>query len=455
VEVVFTAPAGAELTPNDTVLTASNGRATVNYTLATVSGPQTIEARAKPVVQSASLTTTFSLTAMPEGATGLIMAGGDEQVGDAGTALADSLTVKAVDRFGNGVPGVGVTWEASDGGVSPATVVTGADGRAATERTLGARPGAYQTTASAADLEGSPVAFTATGIGPPTLVLVTQPSATASAGVPFNRQPVLQLQDEAGAPLPRADVAVTVQIASGDGSLGGGTTVRSNAEGVVRFTNLSIGGTPGDRTLIFAASDFISAISRDVDVGPGPPLVSASTASVPPNGTAGVPTAITVALKDAFGTPVNGAAGSIAISIAGVNPTTGLAVSGQGNGSYSAPYTPIVSGTDQVDVRVSGTPVPGSPFLSNVIPGPADPATTQAGFNRAFFTIDVLVTTRDAHSNVVGRGGDLVQVQLDSSAPLTLTDLGDGRYWGSFFTFATTVAVILNGVPIAGSPFQP
>ena len=64
------------------MLTGSNGRATVHYTLATVSGQQTIEARAKPVVPSASLTTTFSLTAMPESATGLIMAGGDDQVGE-------------------------------------------------------------------------------------------------------------------------------------------------------------------------------------------------------------------------------------------------------------------------------------------------------------------------------------------------------------------------------------
>ncbi|HEY8196007.1 MAG TPA: Ig-like domain-containing protein [Gemmatimonadales bacterium] len=460
VEVVFIAPPGAELTPNDTVRTGSNGRATVNYTLATVSGQQTIEARAKPVVPSTSLTTTFSQTAEPESATGLMMAAGDEQIGDVQTALADSLAVKAVDRFGNGVPGIEVTWEASGGAVSPATVATGADGRAATERTLGGRPGSYPTEASATDLEGSPVKFTATGIAPPSpqIVVVTQPSARAAAGVAFARQPVLQLQDAAGAPLARADVTVTVQVASGGGSLGGATTAKSNDDGVVRFTNLSIHGTPGDRTLIFAASDFTSALSSDIDLRAGPPVASASTASVPATGTAGISTAITVQLVDAFGTPVEGQADDIAVSITGANPASALAITGRGDGSYSASYTPIHAGSDQVDVRVGGTPVGGSPFTSLVAAGPADPSTTTVVFSRSGFfnsTLGVLVTTLDAQGNPLGRGGDLVQVQMSGGELRTAVDQGNGTYTDSFFAGfgAVAVAILVNGIPIAGSPF--
>ena len=460
VEVAFIAPQGAELTPNDTVLTGSDGRATVRYTLATVSGEQIIEARAKPVVPSASLTTTFSQTAEPEAATQLVMAGGDGQTAEVQTALEDSLAVKAVDRFGNGVAGIEVAWEANGGVVSPTSVVTGTDGRAATEWTLGDRPGSYGTDASAADLEGSPVAFTATGIAPPSpqIVVVTQPSANASAGVPFTRQPVLQLQDAVGAPLARADVAVTVQIASGGGSLGGGTTAGSNAAGVVTFTNLSIQGKPGDRTLIFAASDFTSAVSTDIDVGPGPPLPSASSASVPATGTAGTQTTITVRLEDAFGTPVEGVAGDIAISVAGANPVAGLEAVDRGDGSYSAAYTPIHTGTDQVDVRVGGTPLGGSPFGSVVAAGPADPVTTTAAatksFRGFFWIVDVTVTTRDAFGNLLGRGGEVVQVN-DGTAR-QVRDNGDGTYVASYATFVPQpVAVTLNGVPIAGSPFSP
>ena len=461
VEVVFLAMAGAELSPNDTVMTGSDGRAKVSYTLATVSGEQTIEARAKPVVPTASLTTTFTQTAEPEVATGLVMAAGNGQTGELQAVLEDSLVVKAVDRFGNGVSGIEVTWEAADGAVSPETVATGSDGRAATERTLGGRPGSSPTEASADALEGSPVEFTATAIAPPSpqITVTTQPSANASAGVPFTRQPVLQLQDAVGAPLPRADVAVTVQIASGGGSLGGTTTARSTAAGVVRFTNLSIQGTPGDRTLIFAASNFTSALSAAIDLGAGPPVASASSASVPATGVPGVSTTITIQLQDAFGTPVEGAAEDVAISIAGANPASGLQVTDQGNGSYSAAYTPIISGTDQVDVRVNGDAVSGSPFLSVVAPGAASATTTTASVVKSgffFYTIDIVVTTRDAQGNLLNHGGDLVQVHVDGGTR-TAFDNGNGTYSDSFVIFnaAPEIAITLNGVPILGSPFRP
>jgi hypothetical protein len=228
----------------------------------------------------------------------------------------------------------------------------------------------------------------------------------------------------------------------------------------VRFTNLSIQGEPGDRTLIFAASDFTSAISTDIDVGPGPPLASASSASVPANGIAGASTAITVRVEDAFGTPVEGAAGEIAISVAGANPASDLAVNDQGDGSYSASYTPIHAGTDQVDVRIDGTPLGGSPFTSVVAAGSADPSTTTAVFTRSGFfntTINVVVTTRDAHGNLLGHGGDQVQVQLNGSDVPGTVDQGNGTYTNSFFGGfgPASVAVLLNGAPIAGSPFSP
>jgi hypothetical protein len=66
IEVAFVVPAGATIAPNDTVITGADGRATVTYTLSTSSGDQIVEARAKPVVASSSLTTTFTAKAMPE-----------------------------------------------------------------------------------------------------------------------------------------------------------------------------------------------------------------------------------------------------------------------------------------------------------------------------------------------------------------------------------------------------
>jgi hypothetical protein len=461
VEVAFVAPEGAVLAPNDTVLTGSDGRAAVYYTLPTVSGPQAVEARAKPVVPATSLTTVFSVSAVPDVPTGLIAAGGDQQEAEVLTPLDDSLAVKAVDRFGNGVAGVEVTWEASDGAVSPVSVTTGADGRSATQRTLGARPGSYRTTAVASALENSTVEFEATGIAPPSpqIVVVTQPSASAQAGIPFERQPVLQLQDAVGAPLLRADVAVTVQIADGAGSLGGTTSARSNAEGRVTFTDLSIRGPPGERTLLFAASDFTPATSEEIDVSAGPPSSGQSSVTVP-DGTAGAATRITIRLKDEFGTEIEDATDAIRVGISGANSGE-AGVTEEGDGVYSASYTPIRTGTDQVTVEVSGAALGGSPFSSAVEPGPASASTTTALVTKSggfFFDISILVTTRDAQGNLRGRGGELVQVQLESGGDAReAQDNGDGTYSDRFLVIFTTPSIIitLNGVPISGSPYRP
>ena len=91
------------------------------------------------------------------------MVSGDDQTATAGTALPDSLVVRATDAGSNPVAGVTVTWTVTGGGaVSATTVTTGADGRSAVRRTLGPAAGPQSTMATAAGLDGSPVTFSAT-----------------------------------------------------------------------------------------------------------------------------------------------------------------------------------------------------------------------------------------------------------------------------------------------------
>jgi hypothetical protein len=462
VEVVFTPPAGGQIQPNDTIVTGSNGEAAVHYTLSTTAGEQMVEARAVPIVPAASSSVTFKALVQPENAVALLMAGGDEQTAEVATALPESLAVRAVDRFGNGVAGIEVTWDAKGGGaVSPGSVTTGSDGRAAVQRTLGERPGSYAATAGAEGLEGSPVSFTARAIAAPqpALALVTVPSSSAAAGVPLDPQPELQLQDPFGAPLSREDVNVTVQIASGGGSLGGRTSARSDANGRVSFTDLELRGRTGSRTLIFAADGFTPAVTGEVSLRPGPPASDRSSVSVPA-GTAGIATTITVHLEDEFENLITGAIDLISISVEGANPTSGLPVTEQGDGTYSSSYVPVHSGSDQVRVQFGGEPLPGSPFETTVVPGPADPAHTTAEVTRTgglFTQITAVITARDAQDNLLGRGGDRVQVQVNESNLLDAFDNGDGTYFFSVVTFGVqfSVAITLNGVPIQGSPFTP
>jgi hypothetical protein len=468
VEVTFVPPAGGVVEPAGPVTTDSEGRAAVHYILSTVAGSQMVEARA-PIVPADNAVAVFAVIANPEPAEALVKdeRNGDGQSAQVSTVLPESLAVKAVDRFGNGVPGIEVTWDAEDGQVSPASVVTGADGRAATARTLGDDPGPYPTVARAGTLDGSPITFNATAFAAPRpqLVLVAQPSTTAAAGVPLAEQPVLQLQDATGAPLLRDDVSVTAQIADGGGSLSGRTTVRSDANGSVRFTDLELRGEIGTRTLIFAADGFTPVTSAAIVVQPGPPS-DESSLSVG-NGTAGVTTPITVALRDEFGNRIPGAAGDLSLRITGANPADGLTVTDNGNGSYSSSYIPIHSGTDEITLEFRGARLGSA--QSVVSPGPSNPGASTAEVNRSgvfFVRIDVLVTVRDAQGNVVGHGGDLVQISANGSAPRscappdgrddTCLDNGDGTYTDAFILIAddVTVDISVNGVPISGSPFH-
>ena len=467
VEVHFVPLTGGEVAPSDRVTTGDDGRASVAYILGPTAGEQVIEAHA-PIEPATNAVATIRVQALPDVPAGLVADEGNQTTAQVSTVL--SLAVKALDRFGNGVPGIEVTWEASGGGeVSPTTVLTGADGRATTARLLGDRPGEYTTVATAEALDGATVSITSTAVAAPRpeLVLAVQPSAEAAAGIALAEQPVIQLQDPFGAPLAQEGVNVTVQVAQGEGSVGGRTTATSDATGRVAFTDLELRGETGTRTLIFAADGFTPVTSSEIVVRAGPPAGDESSFSVP-NGTAGESTRITVRLRDEFGNNVSGANGSLSITISGANPSSGLAVTDEGNGSYSASYVPVRSGTDEITVRVGDQAVGAQ--TSNVAPGPPDPSSTTAEVTREgtfFVRIDVLITVRDAQGNQVRHGGHDILISANESAPRscsppdanenTCVDNGDGTYIDAFIIIAgaVTVDITLNGTPISGSPYTP
>jgi hypothetical protein len=461
VEVTFVPPSGAIVSPADPVRTDADGRAAAQYTLSTVSGDQIVEARA-PIVPETNAVASFHITANPEVPESLAMAGGNRQQAEVSTVLPESLAVMAVDRYGNGVPGIEVSWQANGGGdVSPATVVTGADGRAKAARTLGDRPGQYGAVARAEALGGSPVAFTATAVAAPqpSLLLQVQPSENAEAGVPLERQPELQLQDPFGAPLAQEGVSVTAQIATGSGSLGGKTTARSDGSGKVTFTDLEFRGDIGPHTLIFAADGFTPVTSAQITVRPGPPSADETSIQVP-DGSAGAPTPITVRLRDEFGNAITGAAGDFALSVTGANPASNLPVSEEGSGSYTASYVPLHVGQDVITIEFRGVALGGGHFESVVRAGAADPTTTTARVTASgviFIVVQVEVVTRDAQGNLLNRGGDQVVVVPNGGQPRVAEDRGDGTYVDQFVMFASgiSVAINLNGVPLSGSPFSP
>ena len=341
--------------------------------------------------------------------------------------------VRVTDRFGNPIPNVEIAWSAEGGGeVRPATTTTGNDGRAATQRLLGEQPGTYGTTALATSLPEDVESFITTAVAAK-LVLVTQPGAIASSGAIIDPQPVLRLEDPSGNPLARAGVSVTVQIASGDGSLRGGTTRLSDAEGGVTFDDLSIVGAPGARTLIFAASGYAPAISTPVSLGVGAP---ASVAIAAGDGqSAAVATSVAtrpaVLVRDAGGTPVAGVAVTFAVASGGGSVDGGDATTGADGVATVGAWTlggtlgsNTLTATVQADA-VSGNPVtftatatPGAPSRdrSTVSAAPGNIAASSGSVASA-----ITVIVRDSRGNPLT--GQSVSLSATGSG-VTLTQPG-------------------------------
>ena len=114
--------------------------------------------------------------------------------------------------------------------------------------------------------------YTATGTITPAaayqLVVHTQPSATATAGVPFTTQPVIYEEDQFGN-LETGDntTVVTAALDSGTGPLQG-TSTATVSGGVATFTNLA-DDTAETLSLLFTSGSLTSATSNNIVVSAG------------------------------------------------------------------------------------------------------------------------------------------------------------------------------------------
>jgi len=196
-----------------------------------VAGAQRIEARVVGGGVDGPLVFAFDATALAGAADTVYLVSGNGQSGSVGTALADSLVVRVTDAYGNVVTGASVVWATTGGGsVSPAGTTTGANGLAATRRTLGPAAGPQGATATAAGLKGSPVLFalTATAGAPAGLLKVSGDNQGGPAGAALADSIVVRVVDGDGNGVPGR--AVAFAIAGGGGSVSP-TSVTSDANG--------------------------------------------------------------------------------------------------------------------------------------------------------------------------------------------------------------------------------
>jgi hypothetical protein len=390
---------------------------------------------------------------------------GDRQNGTVGEALVDSLVVKVTDRFGDPVGGAAVTWSAEGGGiVDPAEGVTATDGRASTQRVLGSQPLTYFTIAMVEGLS-EPATFTSTGLAA-RLVLTSQLPAIAVSGVPLSPQPTLRLEDVDGTPIAREGVIVTVQIASGGGSLDGATSATSDAAGQVAFTDLAIRGSPGTRRLIFAADAFAPATTPPIGLGVGAPSSIELVAGDDQTATVGEAVAIdpSVAVRDADGNPLGGIPVTFTVTGGGGTVSDNTPVTGSDGVATVGQWRlgPIV-GENTLSATVAGQDLSGSPVVfsaTGTVGGisaeqstvAAAPANISASSGSSASTITV--TVRDAFGNplsgvavtlaVNGSGHTLVQPAVPTNASGVTTGRLSSTVVGS-----PTVSATAGGIAIA------
>ncbi len=334
---------GGGSTSAATTVTGTDGRTSVQRTLGPTAGAQT--ARASVAGLSGSpVVFTHQATAAPASQVSIVA--GNGQTGPVATRLPQDLIVLVRDGSGNAVTGASVAWVVTSGGgaAQSATSTTGSDGRASTGWTLGSTPGTNRLEARVAGIGVATFTATASAGTSVALAMRTQPAGTAVTGVPFGRDPVVELRDGSGNAVRRSGVVVTVAIASGNGTLGGTTTQSTDDNGRARFGDLQINGGSGPHTLIFSAPDHASVTSDAIDVrSPSVATTTTIIADIPDPSVPGEAVTVTFSVTSNAGSPTgtvtvtaNGGGESCSAPVA-VGSCT-LVLIGEGSRTLTASY---------------------------------------------------------------------------------------------------------------------
>jgi hypothetical protein len=125
----------------------------------------------------------------------------------------------------------------------------------------------------------------------------------------------------------------------------------------------------GEKTVSATAGGVLLQQTATVAVISPAPVAAMSVATVP-DGVVGQVTQIVVQARDGSGQNVTTGGAAVVVLVTGSNSAGPSAATDNGNGTYAAGYTPALAGTDQVAITLNGQPIQGSPYTSNVAPGP-------------------------------------------------------------------------------------
>lgn len=287
---------------------------------------------------------------------------GNNQVGAAGTALAESLTVVATDVNGAPMQGVTITFAVTAGGgsVSPGSRATDAAGMARTRFTLG--PGAGTQTASGS-ASGHSAQFSAVSQinGAVTIANGTAGALTDTVGAIKAESLTVLVTNQAATPVP----GIAVTWASTGGAVSA-TSVPTDANGhsKVRFT---YGNGAGNQTATATVTGLVgSPVTITLNATAGAAVSITKTAG--DNGAAPPSTQVTytVQSRDSHGNSKGGVIIDWAVATGGGSITPGQNTTAA-NGNASAQRTLGAGTGDQTATAIAGglTPPDTVTFTTN------------------------------------------------------------------------------------------
>jgi adhesin/invasin len=462
VAVAWTLTGGGTASATSTS-TGPDGLTGILRTLGPTAGPQTTTATAS------SGTIVFHATATVGAAGRLTITTQPSATAQSSVPFAQQPRLQVRDANGNPVrqAGLAITASIASGPVGATltgdpTVPTDANGLATFQNLgIGGSGGTYTLNFGGAGLSGVTSNGITVAAGAAThLTLVTQPSSTAQSGVVLAQQPVVQLLDASNNPAAQAGVPVTAAIASGGGTLGGTVTRSTGSDGRATFTDLSISGSAGTRTLVFFSGSLAAVTSGPIAVSAAPISASESGVSAAPTSfTAGSGSStITVVARDASGVPVSGAA--VTLSVSGSGNTVSTPAVTNANGATTATLQSTGAGVKTIAATINGVLVTQTATVTVVAGAPsstgstvtADPTSVAVGSAST-----ITVTVMDANGNPISGAA----VSLATTGGATVTQPAgptgaNGVVTGSL-TSATggdkTVTATVNGsIQLASQP---
>ena len=251
------ASGGAGVGGTATVNAVSGVATFSDLTVSTAGTNFTLKASAAGLTDATS--TPFDVLSAPGVATTIEKLPGAGETATAGASVDPRPSVKVIDRLGDPVANVGVTFSVGSGGgsVDGSEQTTDASGLATVGQwTLGTTAGSNTLLADSPGLEG--VVFTAEGTAGPAAVMAINlgDGQQASRSSPVAEPPSVLVEDNLGNPV--AGVTVTFAVASGGGSVT--DPVQTTGENGAAFVGgWTLGPSAGVNTLTASADGLVGS----------------------------------------------------------------------------------------------------------------------------------------------------------------------------------------------------